>query len=340
MALEFIPHINPNAPARLEPDEGVRTEGMIFDARKTLRLPRSLRERMAALMCNLQHENAVAWPDLRDWIDYLEYRGKSERTLYSYLRELALLLREHPSTAFGEFTPEQIIATLNLKPLRSRYITFSVFNGWFNWGIKKGKMELSPMRTLDSPAYPKRKPTSTFTEEDVVKLSALPSPDGPLCTLLLCTGIRKAGARNMRRDQINLAREELTVTEKGNKTRTIPLLPEVVHAIADLDLLEGLKLTDYLWYSKPGGGHRLDRSRPVADTTFDRWWTRVCREAGVVYLNVHQTRHTFGHRLRKRGVGLDHIKLLMGHESIKTTVDQYGHVTIDDVRTALAEVWE
>jgi integrase len=65
----------------------------------------------------------------------------------------------------------------------------------------------------------------------------------------------------------------------------------------------------------------------------------VLADAGVRYLNIHQTRHTYARRLRDRGVTLETRRVLMGHESIKTTEDQYGRETVDDAAVVIDEVW-
>jgi integrase len=73
------------------------------------------------------------------------------------------------------------------------------------------------------------------------------------------------------------------------------------------------------------------RKTPVGDSTFERWYRRCIEQAGVRYLNPHQTRHTFGHRLREQGFDLEERALLMGHESTETTNRYYSHLTIEDV---------
>jgi integrase len=333
----FTKRDNINAPAPLE-RSGAGTGGIGSHARTTLRPPRSLRERMEDMMRDLRHERAAAYPELRDWIDFLDVSSKSPRTLYAYTREVALLLREHPDTAFFDFTAEQINGVLALKPSRSRYITRSIFNVWFEWGVAQDKLERSPMRKVAKPKHPYRRKKSIFSEGEIALLENLPSPDGPLLTLMFSTGMRKAGCRNLRFRDIDLDRGLVLVTEKGSKERPIPLPPEAVRAVIDLATFEGLNPNDYLWYSKPGG-RAVSRRTPTADTTFDRWWRRVLADAGVRYLNIHQTRHTYGNRLREKGIDLELRKELMGHESIKTTDHYYGRVTFEDAAAAVANLW-
>jgi site-specific recombinase XerC len=316
---------------------------MSFDARRNLRHC----GRLVALMRDLRHEACAAYPELAAWITRLAVENYSPITQYNYTREIALLLRTYPNTSFKEFIADQIDTVLAMKPPASRYITRSVLNGWFEWGIEQDKIDRSPMRKAAKPKQPKRRPKDIYTEVEIASLEALPSPDGALCAILFGAGIRKAGARNLQAKHIDLNRKRMEVTEKGNKTRPVPLPPYVCLAIADLFLLEGINPDDYLWYSRPGGRGVVDRSKPIGSTTFDRWWggdpTRnkdgACQKAGVRRLNVHQTRHTYGHRLREKGIELELRKELMGHENIKTTDHYYGTVTIEDAAAAIEEAW-
>jgi len=304
---------------------------------------------MEAMMRDLRHEAAAAAPDLAAWIDFLDVDGKRPKTLYSYTREVALLLREYPDTFFEEFTSEQINAVLALKPRASRHITRSIFNGWFEWGVKQDLIERSPMRKVANPKAPPRRPSSIYTEAEVAALEALPSPDGALCSIMFGAGLRKSECCNLQRRDIDLDRRRLWVIDgKGGKDSVVPIPEEVARAIVDLELLEGLNPDDYLWYLRPGGRSVVTRRTPISGTTFDRWWggdperptyLGVCQKAGVRRLNIHQTRHTYGHRLREKGIDLELRKVLMRHENIKTTDHYYGTVTVEDAAARLDEVW-
>jgi len=283
--------------------------------------------------------SARAASDLADWLAYLKVDGKADRTLYSYTRQLAALLREHPDTAVDAFTADDINAVLALVPAQSRYITRSVYNGFFEWAVLMERAPRNPMAKVPKMRPPRRRPKDIFSEEEVALLEALPSPDGPLFTLLFGTGLRRGEARTLRRDHIDLNRARLIVYQgKGDKDRIIPMPPGVLAAVADLDLLERLRRADYLWYSKRGGGRHRWRRTPIGDTTFERWYRKGIEAASVRYLNPHQTRHTYGARLRELGFDLEERQLLMGHESIRTTQHYYGRLTVEDVARKMAEV--
>jgi integrase len=63
----------------------------------------------------------------------------------------------------------------------------------------------------------------------------------------------------------------------------------------------------------------------------------ACRDAGVLDLNFHDLRHTFGTRLADAGVDIVKIAELMGHQSILTT-RRYTHATDQGKRAAIAQL--
>ncbi len=56
------------------------------------------------------------------------------------------------------------------------------------------------------------------------------------------------------------------------------------------------------------------------------------------YRNPHVARHTFATRWLKNGGPMLTLSKAMGHASIATTVDQYGHLDLSDVARDLALV--
>jgi hypothetical protein len=122
---------------------------------------------------------------------------------------------------------------------------------------------------------------------------------------------------------------------KGGKDRQVPATEQIARKLSELAILDGLKPADHLWYTRPGGGRVISRDRPIGDGSFDRWWARCLQDAGVPYRNPHLTRHTFATRfLRDRG-RLETLQLILGHESIQTTSDLYGHLDMRDVAVDL-----
>lgn len=286
---------------------------------------------------DLRHMDARAAGDLADWLVHLDLEGKADRTLYGYARYIAELLRAHPDLEIGAFTHSHLNELLRRTPKNSRHIVRSVYNGFFQWAYEDERIDRNPVLRVPKMRQPHRRPRDIFSEAEVALLENLPSPDGPLWTILFGTGLRRGEARRLRRQHVNLNREQLIVYGgKGGKDRIVGLPDKVRAAVADLDLLERLSPTDHLWYTTSGKIRR--RRDPVGDTTFERWYKRGIELAGVRYLNPHQTRHTYGHWLRDQGLDLEERQKSMGHESSATTERYYGRVTDLEVAQKVARL--
>jgi integrase len=274
-----------------------------------------------------RHRDAVAARDLSDWLKWLELGNKAARTLDTYERYAAALLRAFPNTAFPDFTDGDLAHVLALFPPRSRHIAKAALNSWFKWGYRTRRIPGNPIEMLPEMPYRPNRNYDLFGHGETDALCALPSPDGPLMTLLFWTGIRRAEARMMTGRRLDLPQQQVIVIDgaKGGKSRHVPMTARVAAASADLITLEGIGPADHLWYSKPGGTKRVRRSVPIANSSFDLWWNRCLTTAAVRHRNPHMTRHTFATRLRELGVPMEDIQQYLGHESLRTTSDTYVH---------------
>lgn len=289
------------------------------------------------LLRDTRHMTARAASDLADWLVHLELQGKAVRSIYAYHRTLAALLRAYPQHELASFTPDDIERYLSGVPKKSRAQVRSIVNQFFKWAVFKDRLDRNPMdkvATIRQPETPKR---DIFKLPEIAALEALPAPHGQLFAIMFGTGIRKAEARHLCREHIDLDRGRLIVRQgKGGRDRIVALMPSASKAVADLDMLEGLRPEDYLWHTHPGGGRRKFRRWPMGDTTFSTWYAKQIDAAGVRYLSPHTTRHTYHELLRMAGLSLEERQAMMGHRSIRTTADIYGHLDFDSVADKLA----
>lgn len=85
-----------------------------------------------------------------------------------------------------------------------------------------------------------------------------------------------------------------------------------------------------------GGVCRRDSSHePFSDEATGRRAKAAWREAGLEPLGLHEGRHSFASMLLAAGASMQKVSALMGHTSIRTTLDLYGHLTGDAGREAV-----
>ncbi len=65
------------------------------------------------------------------------------------------------------------------------------------------------------------------------------------------------------------------------------------------------------------------------DNFIHRDWVRVLRRAGLRRIRFHDLRHTYASLLIAQGAHPKYIQAQLGHASIQTTLDRYGHLMPD-----------
>lgn len=75
---------------------------------------------------------------------------------------------------------------------------------------------------------------------------------------------------------------------------------------------------------------------PIKNSTYDAALVKRCSKAGVKVLSMHDLRHTFATRFVESSSNYKFLSEMLGHSSIKITMDLYVHVT-DETRISEIE---
>lgn len=278
---------------------------------------------------DVRHRETASALDLADWKAYLEVSNFAPGSIDDYERSVARLQLAFPDKTFDQFTDGDLLRVLTTYPARSRHLVKAHWNNWFRWGYKQRRIPGNPVDLLPQIKYKSNRDYDRFSEAEVDALCALPPPDGALFSLMLWSGLRKSEARLMTGKRIDFESRQALVIDgaKGGKQRRVPLIGRTTKALADLFILEGIGPDDYLWYKRPGGGP-VKRSAPIANATFDDWWHRQLSAAGIRYRNIHMTRHTAATKWREKGLPMEDLRDILGHESVDTTIGTYAHANL------------
>ena len=108
--------------------------------------------------------------------------------------------------------------------------------------------------------------------------------------------------------------------------RQVPLPTKVQQVLRDYKLellklqmlnIQGYKRNNLVFPNEQGEYQNINRPT--------RRLKSVCKKAGVEYISLHATRHSYITRLFELGVDPKTIQRLAGHKNIKTTLDVYTH---------------
>lgn len=237
--------------------------------------------------------------DYRLYLNRLESRdeGTLKKSTQNYhliaLRSFLKYLAKHDVPAF---TPEKI----ELAKQETRQVSF---------------LDAADLERLLS--APERTDAST-----VIKLR-----DRAILETLFSTGLRVSELANLRRDQINLEREEFSVRGKGGKVRVVFFSNQARHALKQYLALRDDEVPHVFVRHDRARGGQVAAIGPLTPRSIERLVHRYASEAGIPkHVSPHTLRHSFATDLLMNGADLRSVQTMLGHSSI-TTTQIYTHVT-------------
>jgi integrase len=196
---------------------------------------------------------------------------------------------------------------------------------FFNWCVRLDLLVKSPALALRA-----RKPSRYISREKAISDSELAlvldylryktNPrDYALVLFLADTGCRRGGAAGLRIQDVNLDRLIATVTEKGDKTRTVAFSARCAKAILHWLAYRSVHYVVKGVYVFTQHGEKNDPEN------ISRIVRRACIRVGARSLGAHSLRHRKGHQLEDNDVHPAIAATVMGHESVQTYMDNYTH---------------
>ncbi len=144
--------------------------------------------------------------------------------------------------------------------------------------------------------------------------------------LMILTGARRSEVLSATWDQFDLDRKRWTKPSHHTKQKKTEHVPLSAQALALLSAVKA-EADAECPYLFPGNAP----DKPLGD--IKHFWQRVCREAGIEGVRVHDLRHTYASSLVSRGVSLHIVGRLLGHTQPQTTA-RYAHLDDDALRAA------
>jgi integrase len=266
------------------------------------------------------------------------------------------ILTNHLIPAFGD-TPLGNIDAVNvqtwiaqlqrtgLSPSRIRQC-HSALHSILDLAVRSRYIAANPAHKAQLPRIPPREPRY-LNPQQVADLAAAVDPRYETLILTLAyAGLRWGEAVGLKRDRVDLARNRLiigetlsevdgklyTVAPKTHRRREV-VIPPFLHTM----LVNHLRDVDELVWTTPSG-------KPLRSSNFrKKVWIPALETAGIEYLRVHDLRHTAASLMISAGASPKAIAGQLGHNSIKVTMDTYGHLFPSDqdaLAAALDRQWK
>jgi len=150
--------------------------------------------------------------------------------------------------------------------------------------------------------------------------------DRAILELFFSTGMRVSELASLKKDQINLDREEFSVRGKGDKVRVVFLSNQARHY-----LREYLKRREddcpFMFVRHDRAKSGTEEAGAITPRSIERLVHRYAAAAGIPKkVSPHTLRHSFATDLLMNGADLRGVQAMLGHSSI-TTTQIYTHVT-------------
>lgn len=156
--------------------------------------------------------------------------------------------------------------------------------------------------------------------------------DKAILETLFATGLRVSELVALRRDSINLKKDEFTVRGKGDKPRIVFLSNHAKHWIGEYFKIRQ-DIEPYLFVAHDRASKaREEKARPLTSRSVQRLVEKYSKVAGITKkVTPHTMRHSYATDLLQGGADIRSVQSMLGHSSI-TTTQIYTHVTNQQLR--------
>jgi len=202
-----------------------------------------------------------------------------------------------------------------------------ILNSFYVWAVGRRYILFNPVAPIKPTKNKKYRVKKPFTNTDIIKMRDHTKTvrDRAIIELLLSSGIRVSELVGLNKEDINWAEKEFTVIGKGNKQRFAYFSEQAGFYIQKY--LEGRTDNNEALFVTNNSPY--DRFGKTGVETFVR---ELGKNAGVTgRAHPHRFRHTFATNALNKGVPLEQVQQLLGHEQLDTTLI-YAKVAREDVK--------
>lgn len=213
-----------------------------------------------------------------------------------------------------------------------------LLHGMFEQAMSWDYLAVNPTHGIKPPRLPHKEMDSLTPDEVRSLLSGADDRYYALIATAVMTGMRQGELLSLQWDDINwhggtirvcrsLFRGKFVEPKSARSVRTIGMSDRLAAILLEHKLSAPYSPYDLVFASTDGTP--LDPAN-VRNRALDP----ALRCAGLRRIRFHDLRHTFASVLINQGENLKYVQAQLGHSSIKTTVDRYGHLMPESHRGA------
>lgn len=297
-----------------------------------------------------------------DWIDSWLEQKKNEVRQDTY-EGYELYARIHIKPYFKDLgvslkniTPQQIQSyynqkskTLSANSLKRHYV---VIHGALQEALKKNMILFDPSERVTLPRQKDKFVGKAYTAQQAnILLSTIKgSTIEPAVILGLFYGLRRSEVLGLRWCDMDFDKNTITIqntvvkvvtvseqekTKSRASHRTMYIIPETKQYF--LNLKEQQQHNREIFGSEYHDSNHIcvwPDGNPLSPDYVTRTFKHLLLKKGLPVIRFHDLRHTAGSLLLEKGLSIKQIQEYLGHEKASTTLDIYGHLSIEGKKEA------
>lgn len=276
-----------------------------------------------------EKEDSSSKDYLKAFLDAKEIEGRSPKTIerYRYIIGRALKSINAPVCSITTYHLRGYLMDCKNQGMADQTIEGirSCLSSFFGWLWREGILERNPCANI-SPIKCRKQIRLPFSSEEIERLKENCDSirDKAIVSFLLSTGCRISEVCNLNISDVDFTSMECRVLGKGNKERTVYI-----------DSVTAMLLKRYLstredQYVALFIGKGTDRMTPGGIRSMLKTKERA---SNVVNVHPHRFRRTLATNLINRGMPIQEVASILGHDKIDTTMT-YVYLEKENVKSA------
>ncbi len=200
----------------------------------------------------------------------------------------------------------------------------------FRRALLRGEIAVNPTTGLDLPPVRGKRERVATPAEAAALIDALPVEDRALWATALYAGLRRGELQALRWEQVDLAGGTIRVERSWDEKGHCYIEPKSHASVRRVPIAAVLRdeLLEHKMRSRRSEGLVFGTSSetPLVSSTIWRRARTAWKTAKLTPICLHEARHTFASLMIAAGINAKALSTYIGHASVATTFDRYGHL--------------
>lgn len=283
-------------------------------------------EKTTEIAVSYQAENIEI---LKKYFAWKSTEGMSDKTLKQYNFTISKALNEiqKPLTEITEDDLFMYLSAMKYNGAKDTYLRNirNYLSALFSWLYTKGLIKNNPMKGIN-PIKIDKIIKEVFSDVELEKLcrATTNSRDLAIVELLYASGVRVSELESLNRSDIDFINKSVKVFGKGSKERIVYINDKAAYYL-ERYLRTRNDNNFALFVGLRAPYKRLDVS------AIQRMLRELGKRTGIKKVHPHRFRRTLATNLLRKGMTIEEVAVILGHEKIDTTIG-YCKISQDTVK--------